>query len=247
MFLEYYEGGRTCLGKKIYLSDTNHQNWARGAAGHLNGAIKCALDRLSYDESLLDTTIERLRLNLTNPIHYGQNKPGKHFGSGVPVVPDPRFTYSDLIGFGMSGEDGYKGFLRDCVLPESVPYMIVVAATCLLLIDDAIDAMDRDDPWYASGVLDEARSWFHDIVRRNAFEEARPEIIRQFTSAGGKARYREKQLHRDDILKEWATGNFNGNKSRCARWARNQFPIILSFETVKRWIREYETTTQQAK
>ncbi|MEK9144672.1 MAG: hypothetical protein AAB339_03575, partial [Elusimicrobiota bacterium] len=31
MFLEYYRSGRTCLGKKIHLSDTNRQNWARCA------------------------------------------------------------------------------------------------------------------------------------------------------------------------------------------------------------------------
>jgi len=242
-----FKRGETCLGRTIYRPDTNRQNWARGAVSQLSARIKWALEDLPHDERLLDTTIEQLRRNLTNPVHYGDNKPGSFFESGVPVVPDPRFTFFDLMGFGISGEEGYKGFLRDCDLPESVPYIIVVAATSLLLIDDAIDAMDRDDPWYATWVLYQAHDLFEEMMLRQVRESVRPELRRQFASAGGKARHRDKHSHRDDILTEWATGKFNGNKSRCARWARTQFPIIESLETVKKWIREYETTIQQAK
>lgn len=239
--------GQTCLGRMIHRPDTDRQNWARGAASHLSARIKWALEKLPHDERLLDITIERLRSNFNNPIHYGDNKPGFVFASGVPTVPDPRFTYFDLWQFGITGEDGYKGFLRDCGLPDSVPFIVVVAATSLLLIDDAIDAMDRDDPWYANWVLFQAYELTEDMVSREVRESARPEIIRQFASAGGKARHQDKQAYKEDILKAWGTGKFNGNKSRCARWARLQFPTIQSVETIKRWIRDYEATTQQAK
>ena len=133
MLFEYYRSGKTCLGKTIYLPETDHQNWARKAARGLGAQITWELEKLLIDESILDTTIEHLHRNLNNPIHYGTAKPGSHFESGVPVVPDPRFTYLDLMGFGISGEDGYKGFLRDCGLPKSVPYTAVVLATCFFV------------------------------------------------------------------------------------------------------------------
>ncbi len=156
--------GDTCLGKAIYRPETNRQNWARGAASHLSANIKWALEEITTDERLLDTTIERLRRNFTNPIHYGDKKPGWFFGDGTPVIPDPRFTYFDLWQYGITGEDGYKGFLRDCGLPESVPYSIVVAATSLLLIDDAIEAINRDDPWYATWALYQAHDLFEEML-----------------------------------------------------------------------------------
>jgi hypothetical protein len=186
--------GETCLGRRIFLPKTDRQNWERKAAAALSAQIKWALERQSYDKKILGEAIKCLHRNLSNPIHYGDSKPGWTFGDipgnprpGTLVVPDARFNYFDLFSFGISGEYGYEGFLRDCGLPSSVPYIVVVAATCLLLIDDAVDAMDCSDPWYASWALYQAHDLLGDLLSGESAEEAIAKRQRENASRGGKA------------------------------------------------------------
>lgn len=245
------ERGKTCFGRHIFLPETNRQNWARKAAQSLSAQIKWALERQSYDEQLLGVAIEQLRQNLTNPVHYGDNKPGWTFGDipgnpppGTAVVPDPRFNYYDLFSIGISGEDGYKGFLRDCGMPDSMPYVMVVAATALLLIDDAVSALDRNDPWYAAWAFYQAHDLLDELQSREGDRQAERRARKAIASAGGRARHAETEEYKAEILKEWKTGRFNGNKTACARWAVRQYPI--DDETVKRCLRTHERDTKQA-
>lgn len=250
--LHRLERGKTCLGRIIFLPETNHQNWARKAASSLSAQIKWALERQHLNEPMLNEAIEQLRRNLSNPVHYGDNKPGWTFGDipGNPpprtsVVPDAKFNYFDLFSFGISGEDGYKGFLRDCGLPDSMPYVTVVAATSLLLIDDAVSALDRDDPWYAAWALYQAHDSLADLYIGESDRNAQRRARTEFASLGRQARNAKNEGIKKDVLEKWDTGIFKKNKSRCARWAAKQFG--MDEETVKRWIRAYEIATQQAK
>ena len=238
--------GKTCLGLAILLPNTARENWARKAAASLSAQFKWALERQSYDANLLSLAIERLRDNLSNPIHFGDNKPGWTNGDigGPTAVPDARFNYFDLFSFGISGEDGYTGFLRDCGLPPDMPYTHVVAATALLLIDDAIRAIDSKNPWYATWALYQAQDLLNELQSREEGREGERKARTELASKGGAARHQKTNLYKPAILSEWNTGKFNGNKAACARWAVKQFPI--EDETVKRWLRKSESTTQQA-
>lgn len=239
--------GQTCLGRTIYRPDTDRQNWARMSASSLSSLTIWMLGRLHYDEKMLDTAIEALQRNFSNPIHYGDNKPGSVFESGVQVVPDPRFTYFDLWQFGITGEDGYKGFLRDCGLPDSMPHFIVVAAISLLLIDDAIAAIDRDDPWYATWVLYQAHDLFDELRSSETDGEELRKFRKELASLGGKARHAHTEEIKAKVIEEWKTGRFRNNKSRCARWAVKEYPeSIKNKVTVTRWILAFESATQQA-
>ncbi len=247
--LHRLERGKTCLGRNIYLPETSRQNWARSAASSLSTQIKRALERQSCDEQLLSAAIEQLKLNLSNPIHFGdRKKPEWTFGDipgnpepGTSVVPDARFNYFDLFSFGISGEDGYGGFLRDCGMPTAMPYTHIVAATALLLLDDAIQALDSENPWYATWALYQAHDLLDELQSREGDREAERKARKGFASAGGKARHAKTDDCKAPILREWKTGKFKGNKTACAQWAVKQYPI--EDVTVKRWLRAYERGT----
>lgn len=247
-----FERGKTCLGRSIYLPETTRQNWARKAVSNLSVQLKRTLERQSYDERLLGEAIERLRLNLSNPIHYGDNKPGWTFGEipgnpkpGTSVVPDARFNYFDLFSFGISGDDGYAGFLRDCGLVFSTPYTHVVAATALLLLDEAIQALEAEDPWYATWVLYQAHDLLEELQSRESEKEVESRERKTFAIAGARGRHAETDKYKAEILDEWKTGRFKGKKSACINWAIKQYPIKPI--TVRRHLVAYERGTLQAK
>jgi hypothetical protein len=246
-----FERGKTCLGRNIFLPQTAGQNWARKAISSLSAQLQWTLERQSYDERLLGEVIERLKLNLPNPIHYGENKPGWTFGDipgdpkpGTLVVPDARFNYFDLFSFGISGEDGYEGFLRDCGLAPSTPYTHVVAATALLLLDEAIQTLDSENPWYPTWALYQAHDLLDELQSRESEKEVERRERKTFAIAGARMRHAETDEYKAEILKEWKTGRFKGNKSACAKWAIKQYPIKPS--TVKRHLRAFEKGTLQA-
>jgi hypothetical protein len=71
-------------------------------------------------------------------------------------LPDPSFTYWDLFQYGMTGEDGRVGFLKICGLPEETPDTVLLLATGLLLIDDAVKALESGKEAFAGYLVHQA-------------------------------------------------------------------------------------------
>jgi hypothetical protein len=99
-----------------------------------------------------------LERNLGNPVHYDSNSPTSCVALGEMLTPSPGFTYTDLLDFGMTGEHGYAGFLRNCGFPPDAQETLIVRAAGLLLLEDAVKALDRNDLSYAAHLMYQASS-----------------------------------------------------------------------------------------
>jgi hypothetical protein len=194
---------------------------------------------------LLDA-IEKLKTAYKDPRHYGDNVPNRTF-DGVEVLPDPRFTFLDLYSFGTTGEGGFNEFRNLVGFKDSLNENTIIALIVLLLVDSSVAYLDEGDYLLAGADGMEAEDAMAYVLDAAGYDSRLATLRKTFARSGGLAAHRETEEFRRAILEKWQTGEFAGNKSEAARWARKQFPI-KSDEVVRRWIREFEkstTTTRQ--
>lgn len=173
--------GKTLRGRDIILNGTHEQNYGRSHASSLQYEFVYGLSHNPDGESYEPTypwfhavtkarTDKALHVahilvkNLNNPVHYETNRPGLFSSDGVPLFLDPKFTYWDLMNYGMSGEDGFIGFLRDANLPSDTPYDTVLIAAGLLLVDWIVDELDNNRDSFANYLTWHAHEVAHDLL-----------------------------------------------------------------------------------
>jgi len=229
---------RTLSGRDIYRKHTDRQNHLRSRLGELSWQVVSSLERNGLAESRLIETIERLRAAKTDPQHYGDNKPGAYFDDGprTPVVPDPRFSYWNLYEFGITGEGGFAGFVALAAINPEIDNPTLCGLIALLLIDSAVELLDRDDPFLAASDAMEAtlcvEQMSFDRGYRHMLQEARQDLARK----GGAAAHRETDEYKTQVVAKWHSGEFT-TKVAAARWAMKEFPL-RNQEVVVRWLRE---------
>lgn len=143
--------GDTLDGRPIVIDATREDNWLRMALSQVSSwlfGIGANLGDSNEDWTGWARTlrvVDALRFALTEPKHYGENRPGGFGSSGAPLVADRTFTYADLVSFGASGEGGFARFLTECGLPVDTQWERVELAAGLLLVDDAVVALDAGE------------------------------------------------------------------------------------------------------
>jgi hypothetical protein len=199
-------------------------------------------------DTVLRDSIEKLRSAYSDPVHYGDNRPGSFFADGTPTVSDPRFDYFDFIGYALSGEGGFAEFWQLAALDERITYSVLFGLIVLLLIDSAVNRLEQGDAIGAGAELvhaAEAREEMLYKVHQNAWQaEART----RFARTGGLAAHQRTAEYKETILREWDSGKFE-TKAAAKRWASGTMRWPVNPEVVERWIREHEKAkahTQQA-
>jgi len=237
--IELLEDGETISGKDILLFRTDHENHFRCQLELLSLQFRAVLKLNPTEDNVLRDSLNRLQLAYADPKHYGDNRPDSHFANGTPTVPTPRFSYLDFIGFAVTGEGGFEGFTADIGLHPSVDWMTVLSVVGLLLIDSAVTSLEKGDVILAASESLQAAEVLEELVAEGTARSAVQRARRDFARAGGMAANRETAEYKSEVLKEWQTGRFKGNKSAAARWALKQFPLPNQ-EVVRRWIRDHE-------
>lgn len=234
---------RTLSGREIYRRRTDRQNHLRSRLAELSWQVVSSLERHGLSEPLLLDTVSKLRHAQHEPRHFGDNTPASHFEgpSSIPVVPDSRFSYWNLLEYGLSGEQGFEGFIALCAIVPSIDRPTLFGLIALLLIDSAVEHLDRKDPFIAGSDAVEAafcvEQMFHDRGYRHILEQARKDLARK----GGIAAHRETDEYKAEVIAKWRTGVFT-TKAEAARWAMKQFPL-RSQEVIVRWLRAAERNT----
>lgn len=229
---------RTLSGRDIYKRRTDRQNHFRSRLSELSWQVVTSLERHGLTESRLVDTIEKLRAAKNDPRHYGDNTPGAYFDDRLrtPVVPDPSFSYWNLYEYGITGEDGFEGFIALALIDPEIDDPTLCGLIALLLIDSAVGHLDKDDPFLAASDAMEAAScveqMFHDRRYRQMLQEARKELARK----GGAAAHRETDEYKTQVIAKWNSGVFK-TKADAARWAMKEFPL-RNQEVVVRWLRD---------
>jgi hypothetical protein len=231
--------GRTYSGREIFKPGANEENWARRAASDVTARIFGQIyGETGRDGMLMLTVVDALRRNLSNPKHFNEDDaPGIWDIDGTQMLPDPQWTYADLIAWGESGDDGFAGFLQACDLAPDIAYEMVIGCAGLLLVDEAIGAFDQGKPWFGFWAIYQASELAAEVWETLDQRRAK-EGRRQQAATAGKAAHKDTNAFKKEVIQEWAAGRFK-SIAACARWACRQFPIEAD-ETPKRWIRSYE-------
>jgi hypothetical protein len=239
---------RTLSGLDIYRPSTDRQNHFRSRLSETSWSIVSSLYKHELSEDLLSDTVEKLRIAKNDPQHYGDNRPGSTFENGTPVVPDPRFSYWDLLGYGLSVEGGLNVFRQITGIDQSIDYATLCGIVGLLLIDASVESLESGDTSVAASDAMEAASCVEEMMLDRGFRSMLKEHRQEFSRQGGFAAHRETDEFKASVIAEYRTGRFK-TKADCVRWARKQLPIKAE-ETVRRWLRAADkdkATTQQAK
>lgn len=168
--LDYLRLRHTVNGQAIVISKTQSQNWLRAVMSEVQYHLELFVQHLPDGTEMLPdqwphllAVVTALEANFSNPLHYGDNKPGLFDSERFPLLPDPVFTYWDLWQFGVTGEDGHAGFLRLCGLPEETTEAVLLIATGLLLIDDAVTALESGKEAFAGYLVHQATECVHEV------------------------------------------------------------------------------------
>lgn len=238
---------RTLSGRDIYRPDTDRQNHFRQRLSETSWGIVSALSEHGLSDSLLSDTAAKLRIAKNDSQHYGDNRPGGVFNDGTPVVPDPRFSYWNLLEFGITGEGGLGEFVRITGIDRSIDYATLCGVIGLLLIDSAVDALESGDHFIAASDAMEAGNCVEEMVLDRSYRSILRRHRRDFARQGGLAAHRETNEYKALVLANWRTGQHKTMAS-CARWAMKQFPL-KSQAVVLRWLsaaNKPNSATQQA-
>jgi hypothetical protein len=149
--IEAVRRGATVSGNSLILDECSDRNWPRFALSVVSFRLYMHVfrrvegtDNYRRAQEQFNEVLKTLRDQLTNPVHYEDNRPGHFSERNSPLVPDAQFDYLDLVDFGMSGPDGRRGFLKSAQLPSSLSTADIYCAAGLLLIDDAESLLRAD-------------------------------------------------------------------------------------------------------
>lgn len=199
----------------------------------------------------LSRTIAALQANLNNPVHYGDWEVGLWDVDGRSLLIDPKRNYGDLIAFGLGGEDGFAGFLRDCGLPSDTSEALVMGCAGLLLVDQAVEAIDNTDLMGAIPLLYEAQDLADRLGSMRGEEHQKRKRSREKSEHGKKAHEKTEKI-KAEMLRVWDEDQAKQvkafkNRSEWARWVAEATEIDTP-ETPLRWLRERARAQQsQAK
>jgi hypothetical protein len=239
--------GLTISGHPIFRAGTHPENLLRGHASVLTYTVVRELERQSLlADVAVGTAVEALRAASHDQRHYGDNRPGYVFSDGTPTTPTAKFDYWDLFQYGITGDDGFEGFIGRTSLDSRLSIGAVSGFIALLLIDSAIDDLDRGDWITGSAALLRAATAVDFMIEPNLLKAARRKAQEDFSRRGGARRHAEKEPFKDEILAEWATGRFE-SQAACVRWVAQQPHLDVVDETVKRWIRKFDAARSSTK
>ncbi len=169
---------RTLSGRLITLPGFDPQNPARLP---LTGAYY-ELKRLTLSEDrecdlFLEvlSTARVLQRERSNPVHFGDLRPGFTTATGQPVPEINRFSCGDVLSYGMSGGDGRKGFCEEANLPPETSYLVLCLAAGLALLDEAVAEFDAGHEIFGSRLAAEAIGWVSEaqrVIDQPALEKA---------------------------------------------------------------------------
>lgn len=211
--------------------------------------------RKSDAEGHICAVPKRLVAERDNPVHYGDNKPGWFDSDGNALTP-ARFSYSDLISYGPSGEGGVKEFLSICEMPEGTTYDHLDLAVILLTAHEALQFSETDLP-YAFHLLDEGKSLADEIeiyrARKRLEKEVPEKVLEQafseLQSTRAKARYAQdksgKQKAKAEAREWWqrwqAEPSLYKSAAAFARAMLDKYPDHLTSQpVVEQWVREWK-------
>lgn len=248
--------GKSITGRTILPVPCSVDAWANVSLSHLNASLKLlAREQADGGLSTVCSIAARLGCNFSNPVHYGDNKPGFFDSLGRPFVPDPQFTYWDLISLGLSGEGGRLGFLQECKLPADTRFIDLLLATGLLLVDSAVEALESGAiarALYLAGqahdCMEDARLYVLLDKDAEATKAAIQNAIKLRASVAGRAKHAKdkdgKQAVKALVKGRWRAWKENPkNYKTIARFANDmtqKWPDQLtSTDVVERWVREW--------
>lgn len=162
--VDYLWNGKTVNGRTFFLPEPREQNWLRAAMRRVETFVTAAASEVGPSEGddldswwkpFLDA-VSGLERNLHNPAQYEDNRPGLFSENGKPLLVDPVFTFFDLYQYGVTGEDGFSGFVRDCEIPAGTTEPVLLVAVAMLSLDSAVEAADGGRDAFAAYLMNEA-------------------------------------------------------------------------------------------
>ena len=230
----------TLSGSEIYKLKTNRENHFRSRLSKLSYSLVSLLERHGLAATTLVDAVIKLRVAKNDSRHYGDNQPGSYFDDPqrTPVVPDPRFSFWDLYQFGVTGPDGFAGFLELSELDASIDNATLQGIIGLLLIDSAVESLDRSDMSLAAADAMEAATCLEQMILDRSYHALAKASRTEFARKGGVERHAETNANKQNILDKWDSGVFDGNKTAAGNWAHQNFEVNV--ETARKWIREHE-------
>ena len=261
------QSGKTIGGRSVDATGTDQRNWGLIHLSHVNHRLAMmARLRVAKEDAAhsggdftqyipIAEVAERLVVNLENPIHYEDNTPGYCNSSGERLVPDPKFSYWDLYQYGVTGEDGLEGFLRDCGLPLNTAEPDVLIATGLLLADSAATAIAEKKDSLASYLLGQAQDSAEEAMLLlladkdpDQVKTAIADEMKSRSSAAARSRYAQdkdgKQAVKAWVRECWDAWQISPEKyPSAAAFARDmldkQPEKLTSSVVVERWARDW--------
>jgi predicted house-cleaning noncanonical NTP pyrophosphatase (MazG superfamily) len=175
---------------KVLLAQASPENLLRGA---INDTISDLLMESERNDRDGGTPVSRIVPALVEamqrPEHFGEIQPGFFNAKGDQLVIDPKFDWWDLWNFGSTDKGGLAQFLRVCDLPASTQDAELFVAVGLLLINDAIAAIESNNPFLAAHSLHRA-DWCVQESRLHKLQSLPTknvkEAIREILSARGR-------------------------------------------------------------
>jgi hypothetical protein len=193
------------LSRRSILRDGPHdQNWLRSSICDIQSQVWNADPAMETSKTLgppdgrvrtalrdVVAIAEVLRGQISNPVHFGDNQPGMFDDLSRSLLRNPKFTYLDLLQYGVTGPDGFPGFCVECGLPHDTDPVLIEMAIGLLLTDDAVAELDRGNESIAAHMAFQAvecarQATYRRLLtmRRNDLQE---ELRQRIASAGRSA------------------------------------------------------------
>jgi hypothetical protein len=207
--------------------------------GSLSYSIGGSLFRHGLSEPTFSHTVEKLRIAKTDPQHFGDNTPRLTFSDGTPAVPDPRFSYWDLLRYGLSGDGGLDGFRKRAGIDQSIDYSTLCGIVGLLLIEASVEALDSGDTFISASDAMEAANCVEEMLLDQSYRSIFKDIRKNLWSKGGRAAHRRTDQIKNKVISEWQSGRHKCPKDVYS-WACKAFPDWkpkTGKQIVARWLR----------
>lgn len=217
--------GRTLSGRAIVLPQTDAQNYARVVlsqlqhdlclmgAGRLtampDGSLDLASDERRWDalKRLVEAT-SLLEVQRLNAAHYGDNTPGATSSDGKRLLPNPVFTFWDLLQFGLSKPGGTSSFRKACGFAATTPAREIVSAAGLLECDWAVQELDERHESFSTYLVGQAFQCL-DLLRQLQDGDMQPDSVNDLRAllsdhgrSGGVQSGLARQIKRDESVRQ---------------------------------------------
>jgi hypothetical protein len=265
--------GKTLRGRDIVLNGTHEQNYGRSHVSQLQCRFVLGFSRNADEEGYFSYpplhAITRARAdealkvahilvtNLNNPAHYGDHRPGLFSSDREPIFLNPRNTYWDLVQYGVTGDDGFEGFLRDANLPSDTAYETILIAAGLLLIDWIVEELDNNRESFASFLCGHAHELAEELLifelSKFTPEQIEKAVKKKMSEAGRQAAiasHAETYAMRDEVVAWYDANKGQNSKLRTIDGAAEAVIAArlntAKFRTVQGWISTHRKKLQSA-